>query len=97
MKHATKTLLPQVREFVLRERAGGRISIPLSWIEGSVPGTRGQIQQCLSLLARDGTMFTRRKPEGVTFSYERGTVDKYFKIRISVDQAKKLLKGKYGN
>lgn len=48
-------------------------------------GHRGHAQHCLSLLAKEGIMFERLRPEPGRFSGER--CDKYFRIRIKKDEA----------
>ncbi len=49
---------------------------------------RGLVQKCLAILATERIMFTRQRPEcGVHYEPH----DKYFKYRISVEDAKKRL------
>lgn len=53
---------------------------------------RGLVQRALSKLAKEGIMFERTRPECAVQYYEHGERDKYFQIRISQDEAKKLLR-----
>lgn len=48
---------------------------------------RGHIQHCLSLLAKEGIMYERQRPEGSVASYEHSERDKRFRIRISREDA----------
>ena len=52
---------------------------------------RGLVQRALSLLAKEGIMFERQKPEGGVAPYEHGECDKHFRVRITQDEAKKRL------
>ena len=54
------------------------------------PGwNRGHVMAALVVLAREGIMYTRRKPESHPFHRPYG--DKIYKIRISKVEAKKRL------
>lgn len=103
-------LLPKVRRIVLRERANGTVTIPLSWLtwqlgqtrnttsrtdrsrftSGGLKSVRGHAQKCLSILAHEGIMFGRRRPEACA-CYEHGEKDKRFLIRVTPAQASRLL------
>jgi hypothetical protein len=48
---------------------------------------RGLVQRALSLLAVQGMMFTRQRPEANVQSYEHWETDKGFSIRISQEEA----------
>lgn len=90
-------LLDKVREYVLRRLIEvdwrGRPTIGLSRAEMALGENRGHIQKCFSILAKEGIMFERRKPECAVASYEHGETDKHFGIRISKAEAIKKLTG----
>jgi hypothetical protein len=102
MTKRTKGLLSRVRHILLYELAdfkpGG---FGLSWLVFQVAKNpydvreckklRGQVQLCLSTLAKEGILFTRQGPERSVQNYEHGEVDKRFRYRISPEIAKERL------
>lgn len=89
-------LLGRVRKYVLEYRARhdySTLSIGLSRAEMALDENRGHIQKCLSMLAKEGIMFERQKPESGVARYEHGDTDKHFKIRISKSEAMQKLAG----
>jgi len=58
---------------------------------GGLKTHRGLVQRCLTLLAVQGLLYTRRKPECAVASYSHGETDKYFRFRLSKEQALKEL------
>lgn len=88
-------LLDKVRNKILIWRVTNKYNtatIGLSRIEHLLDANRGHIQHCLSLLAKEGIMFERTKPEAGVARYEHGETDKYFTVRISKEDAEKKLK-----
>ena len=65
-------------------------AVPLEWsrfTSGGLKSVRGHAQAALSILAREGIMYGRNRPESAVQSYEHGERDKYFRVRISKDEA----------
>ncbi len=62
------------------------------YTSGGPKNHRGLVQACLAVLAREGIMFSRTRPECAVQSYEHGERDKYFRIRISREAARQQLK-----
>lgn len=86
-------LLDEVRKDVLILRALGWSGFGLSYLCFSFPDeSRGHIQRCLSLLAKEGTMYERQRPEGGVASYEHWETDKRFRIRLTQEDAIAKLK-----
>lgn len=77
----TQTVQPRGRVFPPRQLT--------SWAPKRI---RGHVQHCLHILAREGIMFSRTKPEGDVEPYAHGESDKYFPIRISQLDAQRMLK-----
>ena len=59
---------------------------------GSPKTLRGPVQACLSKLAHEGILYSRRRPESFVARYEHGETDKRFNFRISVEDAKNRLR-----
>ena len=55
---------------------------------------RGHVQRCLTILAHERLLFTRTAPEGGVQPYEHGERDKRFRIRVSQEQAARLVQSK---
>lgn len=58
---------------------------------GASKKIRGHVQACLSILAREGLVFGRNRPEAHVAPYEHGETDKRFRIRITAAAAQKQL------
>ena len=58
---------------------------------GGLKSIRGHAQAALALLAREGIMYSRIRPEPGVQSYEHSERDKYFHVRISQTEAKRRL------
>ena len=61
------------------------------YTSGAPKKYRGHVQRCLSILAKEGLVYERQRPEGYVAPYEHGETDKRFRIRITQDEAKKRL------
>ena len=61
----------------------------MPFTSGSPKKLRGHVQAALTVLAREGVMFTRRKPE--SHPYHRPHCDKIYRVRISQAEATKRL------
>lgn len=53
---------------------------------------RGKVQHALTILAREGIVFSRVKPEPCVARYEHGETDKIFRFRVTREQALRELK-----
>jgi hypothetical protein len=54
---------------------------------------RGKTQACLAILAREGVMYGRTRPEAGVQRYEHGETDKRFRVRVSAQEAERRLGG----
>lgn len=90
-------LLKDVRKWVIKTRAkqtswaGFRLGEAVLFAgPGNKKPNRGHVQACLGILATEGLIFTRRKPEDMGWKVTH-MVDKIFTIRISQKEAIKRL------
>lgn len=88
-------LLNNVRDMVLIWAAirgqGQYAGFGLSHFCMYVDGDRGHIHRCLSLLAKEGIMYERSHTEGFVASYEHRETDKRFRIRVTKEEAIRIL------
>jgi DNA-binding transcriptional regulator YhcF (GntR family) len=88
-------LLDTVRRVVLIRRAVSDynpLHISLGTAARESGANRGHVQKCLSILAKEGIMFERTKPEGGVARYEHGETDKVFRYRFTMEEAVAKLK-----
>jgi hypothetical protein len=96
--------LSQVTFAVDRPKVLGnpQVDAPISFLRGYVAcwsaqkrssklGRRGWVQACLSRLAKEGLLWERQRPEGGPH-YHGERADKYFRLRITQQEATARLK-----
>jgi hypothetical protein len=78
---------PELYAYSWRQHPSVKATNRSRFTSGSPKEIRGKVQRCLVLLAVQGMIYTRRKPEGGVMRYEHGERDKYFHFRITKEQA----------
>lgn len=58
---------------------------------GGLKSIRGRAQACLAMLAREGIVYGRNRPEPAVQSYEHCETDKRFRVRITQQEAQRRL------